>query len=319
MKKLIGFIAFILILSFFSSVLFGCNVAVNKPNDKIKVVCTLFPQYDFVRRIAEDKADVILLVSPGSDVHSLDPTSQQIINVSDADLFIRIDEEFETWSDTLIESSENKKLNVFNLADELRIKLKKHDHDSETDHGGDDGEYTEVHDYHIWTSLDYAKKMVKAISSELCRIDSANKSFYEQNTAAYTEELNALDSKLTDVCSNSKRNSIVFAGRFALSNFADEYNLRYSALFESCTEDSNPDARKVAEIISTVKDEKIPVIFCEELGGNSDTAQSISDETGAEIAVFYSCHNLSKDDFDNGETYLSLMQKNLESLKKALG
>lgn len=280
-------------------------------SEKLQVVCTLFPQYDFVREIAGDCVELTLLLPPGVESHSYDPTPSDMKAVASADIVIRVGENMETWSSKLMGSAGDGAV-LLDLADEMGLELEAHEH-------GDDehADSAKERDPHIWTDPVLAKDMVRIITEKLCELDEKNAAEYDSRSELYISKLEALDKDIKEIVGNAKRKTVVFSGRFALKNFTDRYGLKAVSALDACADNSEPSAAAVAKIVDTVKDENIPVIFYEELI-EPKTAKIISSETGADMLLFHSCHNLSKDDFNSGETYLSLMRKNVENLREAL-
>lgn len=279
--------------------------------EKLQVVCTLFPQYDFVREIAGDCVELTLLLPPGVESHSYDPTPSDMKAVASADIVIRVGENMETWSSKLMGSAGDGAV-LLDLADEMGLELEAHEHDDD-----EHADSAEERDPHIWTDPVLAKDMVRIITEKLCELDEKNAAEYDSRSELYISKLEALDKDIKEIVGNAKRKTVVFSGRFALKNFTDRYGLKAVSALDACADNSEPSAAAVAKIVDTVKDENIPVIFYEELI-EPKTAKIISSETGADMLLFHSCHNLSKDDFNSGETYLSLMRKNVENLREAL-
>lgn len=277
---------------------------------KLRVVCTLFVPYDFVREIAGDKVDLTLLLPPGMESHSYDPTPADMKAVGNADLLIRVGENMETWSAKLFDKSTGAKA-YLDIASEMGLRLAAHEHEHERE--AEQG----LVDAHIWTDPVYAQGMVKVIADALCRLDGSNAEFYKSNSEKYIKKLKALDSGFRDAVKNGKRDTVVFSGRFAFRNFTERYSLKFVSALDACADNSEPGARTVAKIVDTVRDEKIPVIFYEELT-EPRTAEIICGETGCAMRLFHSCHNVSRDEFEAGVGYLSLMNGNLENLREAL-
>ena len=274
------------------------------------MVCTLFVPYDFVREIAGDKVDLTLLLPPGMESHSYDPTPADMKAVGNADLLIRVGENMETWSAKLFDKSTGAKA-YLDIASEMGLRLAAHEHEHERE--AEQG----LVDAHIWTDPVYAQGMVKVIADALCRLDGSNAEFYKSNSEKYIKKLKALDSGFRDAVKNGKRDTVVFSGRFAFRNFTERYSLKFVSALDACADNSEPGARTVAKIVDTVRDEKIPVIFYEELT-EPRTAEIICGETGCAMRLFHSCHNVSRDEFEAGVGYLSLMNGNLENLREAL-
>lgn len=332
-KKLL---AILLLVVCITTVFTGCKAKNNETsdegdNDKLTIVATLFPQYDFTREIVGDKAEVKLLMSPGVESHSYEPTPADIIKINKSDLFIYTGEYMEGWAQSIIEGIDNKNVEILDVS--KNIKLDKgegedgHNDDIETSHEGseehdeqsDEKEVGHNHDYdpHIWTSIINAKAMVDNILESVCELDPENADYYTKNANNYKEELNGLDKEFKDIFATAKRNEIIFAGKFALHYFAEEYGMDYEAAYDTCSTEAEPSAKVVANLIDEIKEEKIPVIYYAELT-EPKVAKSISEETGVEMLVLHSCHNVSKEDFNNGVNYLSLMKQNAENLKVGL-
>ena len=272
---------------------------IESKSDKLRVVCTLFVPYDFVREIAGDRVDLTLLLPPGMENHSYAPTPADMKAVSNADLLIRVGENTETWSAKLFDKSTGAG-KYLDIASEMGLRLAAHEHE----HGHED-EHEHEHEYeegfvdaHIWTDPVYAE-------------------FYKSNSKKYISKLQSLDAGFKDAVKNGKRDIIVFSGRFAFRNFTERYSLKFVSALDACADNSEPGARTVAKIINTVKNGNIPVIFYEELA-EPRTAEIICGETGCSMRLFHSCHNVSRDEFESGVGYLSLMNDNLRNLREAL-
>lgn len=318
--KLIRAAALFLCAAMFFS-LAACSSGKTDPTSgKLRVVCTLFVPYDFVREIAGDKVDLTLLLPPGMESHSYDPTPADMKAVGNADLLIRVGENMETWSAKLFDKSTGAKA-YLDIASEMGLRLAAHEHEHEHGHEHEHEHEREAEqglvDAHIWTDPVYAQGMVKVIADALCRLDGSNAEFYKSNSEKYIKKLKALDSGFRDAVKNGKRDTVVFSGRFAFRNFTERYSLKFVSALDACADNSEPGARTVAKIVDTVRDEKIPVIFYEELT-EPRTAEIICGETGCAMRLFHSCHNVSRDEFEAGVGYLSLMNGNLENLREAL-
>ena len=314
----------------------------NKTKDqKISVVTTIFPQYDFVRQIAGDSVDLKMLLKPGEETHSYEPTPQDIIAIQNSDLFIYVGGENDAWVEDILESMPDNGRKTLKLVDcvdtveEEHVEGMKeergHDHD---DHDEDDAEHEEneadheehgqeethsVHeiDEHVWTSPLNAIKIVEQIKEELCEIDPENASDYEENAEDYVAQLNELDQEFQDVVEHSKRKLMIFGDRFPFRYFAEAYGLDYYAAFSGCASDTEPSAATMAFLINKVRDENIKTVLKMELS-NENIAKAIAEATNADVKEFYSCHNLTAEQFADGETYLSLMEKNVETLREVL-
>lgn len=310
---------------------------------KLKVVTTIFPQYDFVREIAGEGVELSMLLPPGSESHSYEPTPQDIIKIQESDLFIYVGGESDEWVDRILSSMENadlKKIALMECVDVVEEEVvagmqedaehshshqeeehehseeESHSHSEEEEHSHLEEEHVEL-DEHVWTSPKNAKKIVQQISNELQQLDSANAQKYAQNTENYINQLEEIDSAFEEVVKNSTKKTMVFGDRFPLRYFADAYGLTYYAAFPGCSSETEASAKTVAFLIDKVKEEKIPAVFHIEFS-NEQIADAISEATGVKKLLFHSCHNVSPDEIRNGTSYIDLMKKNVETLKEAL-
>lgn len=291
----------------------GCTSSEKPDNGKINIVSTIFPQYDFAREIAVDKANFKMLIQPGGESHTYEPTPQDIISIQNADVFLYIGGENDAWVDDILNSIDTTEIQIVKLIDYVELTSvgeEEHNHSHSDEHSSE-------FDEHIWTSPMNAKKMVEAISEAICKADPENADYYNNNTANYSAKLIDLDTRIRDVVSNAKRTELIFGDRFPLIYFTKEYGLTYHAAFPGCSSETEPSASTIALLSDKVKQENIPVILKIELS-NSTVADTIASETSTKVLTFYSCHNLSKTQFDNGESYLSMMTENIETLKIAL-
>ncbi|MDR3148980.1 MAG: metal ABC transporter substrate-binding protein [Oscillospiraceae bacterium] len=287
---------------------------------KISVVTTIFPPYDFARQIAGDKAAVNMLLLPGSESHSLEPTPQDIITIQNCDVFIYVGGESDEWVNNVLSSMDTSGIKIITLMDcaeiveeEIVEGMQEEEEDTSGNSEADEPEYDE----HVWTSPRNAKLIVKKISDTLCEVDGANADTYKSNTTEYLGRLDELDAKFQAVVDNAARKTIVFGDRFPFRYFADTYGLEYFAAFPGCSTETEASAATVAFLIDKINAEKIPVVFHIELS-NEKMANSISEATGAQVRLLHACHNISKADFESGKGYIDLMSANAEALKEAL-
>ena len=278
--------------------------------DRVQIMTAMFAEYDFARQVAGDSADVKMLLPPGADMHSYEPTPKNIIDIKNSDIFVYGGGESDSWIDEVLESVGGG-ITTVKMTDACEL-LHEEEHSNES-HGHDHDEYDE----HVWTSPKNAIKIVGEIADALCSADESNAEKYKENEKEYIAKLEKLDGDFRHVVDTAERHEIVFADRFPLLYFAHEYNLEYLAAFPGCSHDTEASAGKVRELIDRVKSDGIPVIFKIEMS-NPALAETVSLETGAEILEFNSCHAITKSQLENGETYLSLMRQNLENLKTAL-
>lgn len=287
----------------------GCGGA-HTSSVKLRVVCTLFPQYDFVRQIVGDDAQVTLLLPPGTESHAFEPTPSDVLQIADADLFVYIGDEMETWARGVTAEIDPQKTQVLNVSQALSLQLSAH-----AEH--EDGHAGEGIDPHIWTSPVLAKQMVQLLRDTLMELDDVHAPRYAENAGVLLTKLTTLDETIRGIVQHAAVKTVVCGSRFALRNFTQEYGLSYIAAFDSCTEESEPSAAAVAAIVQAIETQQIPVVFYEELTAPT-TANAIAAETGAKAMLFHSCHNVTQEEMERGETYISLMQGNVERLMFAL-
>lgn len=290
-----------------SLVMFICGTAF--ADEKLSIVCTSFPCYDFVRAVAGDSADIHLLIKPGAEVHSFEPTPADVLAIAGCDLFVYIGGESDAWVLDILESFGGAAPRTLRFFDCVEAIEAEHDHD----HEAAEPEYDE----HIWTSQNNACAMLSALSDVLAEIDPGHAEFYTENKLAYQIEIERLNSQIVDIVENAARRELIFADRFPFLYFAHEYGLEYQAAFPSCSSESEPSARTIAALIDKVISDQIPVIYKLELSSGK-TAQTIADETGAKILVLHSIQNVTEAEFSAGETYVSLIRRNIEALREGL-
>lgn len=281
--------------------------------DKPSVVVTGFPCYDMVRAVAGDMADITMLIKPGSEVHSYEPTPSDVIAMTEADLFVYIGGESDSWADGMLESMGGdapETLRMFECVETCSDE----DHDHDHDHGH---EHSHEYDEHIWTSPKNAMLMVEAVCDAMCAADAANADAYRLNAEAYSAQIADIDAQITGVVENAARTELVFGDRFPFLYLAREYGLTYHAAFPGCAAETEPSAQTIMELIMKVEEDGIPVVYVIEMS-TGNVASAIAEETGAEIVTLHSIQNVTADEFEAGETYVSIMQKNVEALRKGL-
>lgn len=285
----------------------------------VNIVATVFPAYDFARQIAGDDGNVTLLIPPGSEAHSYEPTPQDIIRIQNCDLLVCNGGESEAWLDEILSGMGNEIPTVVMLdcvdalTEEDKDGMQVHKHH---DHDHDEHE-DEEYDEHVWTSPVNAQLICRAISAALCQADPAHASDYTARCVDYCAELQELDADFRGVIANAKRHTLIFADRFPVRYFVEEYGLDYFAAFPGCADDAEPSARTVAFLIDRVREEQAPAVLYIEFS-NQKMADIVCEDTGCEKLLFNSCHNVTADQLRGGVTYLELMRGNLETVKEAL-
>lgn len=278
-----------------------------------QIVATLFPQYDFARAIAGDYADVTLLLPPGTESHTYEPSPADIIKIQQSDLFIYTGKYMEHWAEKIIADLDKSKTRVLDVSEGIALT----NEEDESEHSEENTEHNHQFDPHIWTSPFNALIMAENIGSALAQADPVHAKEYAENTAEYCSQLAALDTDFANLVKDAEHKKIVFGGRFAMHYFAQHYGLEYISAYDSCSSETEPGARLVAKIIDEMEAENIRVIYYEELS-NHTVADMVAAETGAKALLLHSCHNITKEEMARGATYISLMRQNYENLKEGL-
>ena len=293
----------------------GCGAEAAEETDGISVVATVFAPYDFARQLVGDRGEVTLLLPPGSEAHSYEPSPKDIIEIQNCDVFIYVGGVSDAWVTDVLESVGDA-VRTVTLMDCVELLEEEHVEGMEIDeHEHDDGEVE--YDEHVWTSPRNAKLICEKIAAALSEADPEGEAEYSAALEGYCAELDELDAAFTDVVANGVRNTIVFGDRFPLLYFAKAYGLEYYAAWPGCADEAEPSAATVAFLIDKVNEENIPVVFHIELS-NEDMADTICEATGAEKLLFSACHNVTRAQFEEGVTYLDLMWQNVDALKEAL-
>lgn len=325
---------FLTILLFFITSCNDANKNNNKTsNGKINVVATIFPIYDFTKNIALDNINLQMIIKPGIEIHSFNTTPADVIDIQNADIFIYIGGESEAWAEKIVSSMDTNNKKIVRLIDYVKALDEEivegmehdeyHNHEEEANHNEHENDIEESHthegiyDEHIWTSPKNAQLMVTAICNALSEIDADNADIYKSNADKYNQELTVLDEEIRNAVGSSKRKNIVFGDRFPFRYLAEEYGLEYRAPFTGCSSQVDASPKTIAYLINYIKDNKIPYLYYIELS-NEKIANTLIEQTGASKLKLHSGQNVSKEEFNSGITYLSIMRDNLESLKKGL-
>lgn len=323
MRRLLSiFLLVIFVVTMFA----GCG-SQTKDNAKLSVVCTVFPQYDFVRNIAKDKADVKMLVPLGTESHDFqleNLTVAELKTVALADLVIYVGGESDL--DWITELKNTVKGNASWIAltdmvetlEEISSDSMEHIHDHTSDHNEyHDHEGHTAYDEHIWTSPKRVIVAVEKITQELCRLDPKNGDFYKSNSQQYAEELKELDEQLTTVCKSGVKNKLIFGDRFPFRYLCSDYGLQFDAAFSGCSSGVDPSVAQMTSLTKSALESGAKVIFYME---NSDPvfAKSIAKTVKGRAELLHSCHTFSKSELLSGVTYISVMRENIEKISEAL-
>lgn len=283
-----------------------------------KVVTTIFASYDFARQLTDDRASVSLLLKPGAESHSYEPTPQDIILIGESDLFIYVGGENDAWVDEILESMDTSKMKIVRLLDCVQAVEEELVEGMEAEEEEEEGEEEESEwDEHVWTDPKNAILICEEIKKQLVQIDPGHEAQYQEKLTAYEKELKLLDQDFAGIVANAKRQELIFGDRFPLRYFTEAYGLTYYAAFPGCSSETEPSAATVSFLTDQVKKDQVPIVFQIELS-NGAIAKSIAEATGAKVETFYTCHNVSLEDFEAGVTYVDLMRRNIEPLKEAL-
>lgn len=318
---------------------------------KYLVVSTSFPGYDFARAVTKNtNISTKMLVKPGAETHTYEPTPQDIIDIKNADMFIYVGGDSDTWVKKILKDVDTKKTHVVKLVDLVSTVNEEivegmededehdheHDHDHDHDHDDHDHDHDHNHDHkhdhdghdhddhdeeegaeideHVWTSPKKAMEIVKKIAEVASEIDTDEKTKINDNAEKYVAEIAQVDKDLHQAI-DGKISEIVVADRFPFRYFADEFGLKYAAAFSGCSEQTEASAKTISFLINKVKQDKVKKIYKIELS-NGKIAETVSKDTGAEVLELHSAHNVTADDFSKGVTYVDLMKRNLVALSK---
>ena len=286
-------------------------------NKRPLVVTTLFPAYDFARALCGGRCEIVLLVPPGAEAHSFEPTPQDLLRIEGCDLLICNGGESEAWLETILDGAEGRfaVLSMLRCVDALEEEQKE---GMQRIRGEEREEDESEYDEHVWTSPRNAERICRAICAALCAVDEAGAAEYSRNCESYCAELKRLDAAFRDIVTESPGKCLIFADRFPARYFVEEYGLDYFAAFPGCADDTEPSARTVAFLIDRVRAEKTPAVLYIEYS-DQRMADVICEETGCAKRLFHTCHTVSAADLKAGASYLGLMWANTESIKEALG
>ena len=278
-------------------------------DNKLKVIATIFPLYDFARIIGGNKINLTMLLPPGTDAHNYELKPEDIVKVSQSDIFLFINFEMEQWAYKIISAAAE---NTNMLAVETgtgSILLPLTESESYDKHAS-------KFDPHIWLDMDNAKKIVDNIASSFIKKDSRNSDYYLKNAAEYKLKLAALDRRYNTELRNCRAKTILHAGHWAFAYMANKYDLKYIAAYNASA-DAEPSPQKIFTLVEEIKKLKIRYIYCEDLIAPR-LAQAIAQETGAKLLQLSNGHDISKENIKKGATFVSLMETNLTNLKKGM-
>ena len=299
----------------------GCGQTDGPNNGKINVVCTIFPQYDWVRQILGDKIDTMdltLLLDKKIDLHNYQPSVDDVVKISTCDLFIYVGGESDAWVDDVLKQAANKNMAAINLLETLGEKAKEEEIVAGMEDDGDEDEMS--YDEHVWLSLKNAEIFCAAIADALSFLDHGNSEQYKNNMAAYSEKLAALDMQYRAAAEAAPVKTLLFGDRFPFRYLVDDYGLDYRAVFAGCSAETEASFETVIFLAGEVDGLNLNSVMVTE-SSDKKIAQTIIENTknkNQRILVLDAMQSVTAEDIKNGTTYFSVMENNLKTLKEAL-
>lgn len=295
----------------------GCDFS---SDGKLHIVCTIFPQYDWVRELTKgaQNVEVTLLEDSGADLHNFQPSAADKVSILNSDLFVYTGGESDDWARTLLENAE-KDVRSLDLIEALGERALTEEEGIE-ESGEHDHEHEDEVDEHIWLSVQNAKALVSAIQEELCAVDEGNAALYQSNAASYLAELSALDEAFEKTVSSAKRSVLVFADRYPFRYLAHDYGLTCYAAFSGCSAESEASFATILALVKHVEENALPYVMVLE-NSTQGIAKQVIDNTKSKdqgILVLNSLQSVTREDIESGATYLGLMKEDLAVLKTAL-
>lgn len=320
-KYIVAIISFIILIIIMTIIVMCFKTeSVVKNEEKLQIVATLFPQYDFAKQIVKDKADVKLLLNSGVETHNYEPTGKDMITIlSGSDMFLYTGTNLEPWTEKIVQNLETTNCKIVNVSDGIELitieEFEERHINSEIliEEHEEEHKHQEIYDGHIWQNPKNAVKMLDNVLKALCEIDPDNAEYYTKNAEEYRNQILELDGELGNIVNQSERKEIAVGGEFAYAYLVEEYGINFISVYTNCGEGEDPSIAKVKSVIDYINKYNIPVVYYEELSEGT-VAKMIAEETEAEPLVLYSIHNGDTEK----DTYVSLMSKNLENLKKGL-
>lgn len=285
--------------------------------DKPLIITTIFPAYDFARQVFGDTAEVRMLLKPGQESHSYDPSAKDIVEINGCDLFVYNGGESDQWVESVLQAAPD--VETFRMTDAVSLLDEEHSEgmqEEEHDHDHADGD-EEEYDEHVWTSPDNAAAIVRALGSRAKALFPDSAAELDSNTESYAAQIEEIDGRLKALLDGEQR-YFIFGDRFPLLYFFKHYGLNYYAAFPGCGSETEPSAQTVTFLLDKLgQPDAVKAVFCIELSGRK-LADVLAEDSGLDVVEFHSCHNITADDFAAGETYVSLMERNLQTLEKVL-
>ena len=289
----------------------ACQTTV-QVEDKPQIMVSLFPQYDIIRQIAQDKVDVEMFLPAGSEPHSYEPSASTLMKIVEADLFVYSSDELEPWVKRLVEGNASENLIVLDASNGITLLEADHGHEGE-----DEDEEELAFDPHYWLDPQNMIIMSESIRDALIEIDPENEAFYIENANSYIASLKELDSNWQDLFDRAQLNQIIYGGHFAFGYLSHRFGLEILSPYSGYAPDAEPSAQALAGLMDVLAEKEINVIFYEELI-DPRVARIIAEQAKVKIEVLHGAHNLNAEEMQAGWTYVSIMEDNIEKLKEAL-
>lgn len=298
------------------------------PSD-ISIVTTIFPEYDWVKNILGDNpagAQTTMLLDNGVDLHSYQPSAEDILKISTCNLFIYVGGESDEWVEDALKEAVNGNMKVINLMEILTDEIKEEEivegmEAEEEEEEGEEGEEEEVeYDEHVWLSLKNTKKLCGAIEKALEEIDPVNAEIYRANADAYVSGLDSLDKEYEAAVAGASLDTVLFGDRFPFRYLVDDYGLKYYAAFVGCSAETEASFETIIFLAGKVDELGLPAILTIE-SSDGKIAETVKNNTGAKDQEIFSMNSMQSTtgaDVEAGASYLGIMEENLEVLKKAL-
>jgi zinc transport system substrate-binding protein len=285
-----------------------------EPTGKKIIVTTIFPLYDFIRNIKSDNFEVHLLLPPGAEIHSFDPSPNDMVSIAKADLFVYIGEELEPWAKDLVAAAGLKKEKVFSVMRE--IPLPQDSREQSTEHKADDG-HDHAGDPHIWLDFSTDILIVNALARHMTEIDGKSGPEVLKKAADYAGRLDGLDKEYLAMVSEAKRKTVIFAGHNAFGAFARRYGIEFVSPYQGFAPDAEPSLMKIDELLNAIRLSGAPVLYYEELIVPK-LAEVLSKESGVKMVLLNAAHNIGKDEVLDGCGFIEYMRQDLLALKEGL-
>ena len=317
-KYIALFSALVLIICTTTLGLSGCSGNEIKDSGKLTVVATVFPAYDWTREILRDKGEITLLSSNGADLHNYQPTAEDMSKIATCDMFIYVGGESDSWAEDAVKTSLKKDMIAVNLLEVLGEAVVEEKELEGMEHSHEEEENPQA-DEHVWLSLKNAQTVCGYIAEQLGNIDGDNAHLYTENAKNYNAKLSALDAKYKEAVETARYDTLLFADRFPFSYLADDYGISCYAAFSGCSTETEAGVQTIAFLSAKLKELNLPAVIIIDGSDGSIASTVIKTAKGTQkILTLNSMQSVTQEDLENGITYFSVMESNLEILREAL-